>query len=139
MVRLSAVYALGAFRSENAVPYLIEATRDRNASIRKSAVYALGRIQTAQAIPALLDTLKDENSYVRQKSADSLEKIVTQDDVDTLLSVLRKESDEYVLSVIVYLLGEIGGKDLASALKIFGDSGGQQLKDAILSAMSKLQ
>ena len=87
----------------------------------------------------LLEALKDENSYVRQKAADSLEKIVTQADVDTLLSALREESDEYVLSVIIYLLGEIGGKDLASTLNIFGKSGGQELKRAIHSAINKLQ
>jgi HEAT repeat protein len=76
---------------------------------------------------------------VRQKAADSLEKIVTRDAIEQLLAFLQQETDEYVRTVIVYLLGEIGGKNLSSTLHMFGNRGGDEFKSAIQAAIGKLQ
>ena len=71
--------------------------------------------------------------------ADSLEKVVSRESVDVLIEFLQHETDEETRTIVVYLLREIGGKDLSSILQMFGTGGSDEVKHAIRSALEKLQ
>ena len=69
---MSAARALGGIGSEDAIPALLEATKDRSEYVRVSAAEALGRIGSEDAIPALLEATKDRSEYVCRQAAKAL-------------------------------------------------------------------
>lgn len=67
-IRLQAVITLGTLKSKRAVPALIRALADENASIRGVAAAALGQIEDQRALPDLKQLLrKEKNSLVRHQ------------------------------------------------------------------------
>lgn len=76
-LRVRAASALGATRSEAAVPALLEALKDENADLRLAAIEALGRIgrEARGSIPALSEALTDTDPRIRSEAARALEKI----------------------------------------------------------------
>jgi len=63
--------------ANSAIPALIDALKDDNASVRVRAVRALTRIgpYAKEAIPALTDALKDEKNFIPEDVAGALRRI----------------------------------------------------------------
>jgi HEAT repeat protein len=64
---------MGQLKAEAALPALLEAFKDKKASVRARAADALGQHRAEAALPALLEALKDKDASVRARAADSLE------------------------------------------------------------------
>jgi HEAT repeat protein len=98
-VRLHAAVVLGGIGNIEAVPDLIDASKDKERDVRYKAIEALGKIaeknpgyqQMKKAVPTLLDALEDKNSDVREAAAYALYHIVDKKTVDkkTIQSLLK--------------------------------------------------
>lgn len=73
--RSHAAYALGAMRSQSAVPALARASRDSESWVRIRAVTALGRCGGREAKEAVERALKDPNDLVRDAAKRALGKV----------------------------------------------------------------
>jgi HEAT repeat protein len=71
---LRGLYAelLGEIGDPKAVPALVHAIRDENASVRTTAAEALGKIRTDESLDALIVALADENRKVRKAAHHAL-------------------------------------------------------------------
>jgi HEAT repeat protein len=76
-VRSLAAGALGALADKRAVPSLLRALKDRQATVRGSAARALGRIGAEEAIPALKGALADLDTIVQKSAQQALERFGT--------------------------------------------------------------
>jgi HEAT repeat protein len=85
--------ALGKL-GEDAIPDLIEAMSDGDASVREGAAKALGIIGATTAVPFLIDALRDENWLVRGKAAEALGKIGDSRAVPALIEAVHNDDDE---------------------------------------------
>jgi hypothetical protein len=70
--RLVAAIGLARTQDERAVPPLMRALTDDDATVRGVAAAALGKLGDTRAIPALERALSDTDSFVRDKARDSL-------------------------------------------------------------------
>jgi len=73
--RVAAARALGAIRDPRAVAPLMEALRDRDATLRRAAAEALGAIDDSRAIAELREALGDSDADVRSAAAEALGKM----------------------------------------------------------------
>ncbi len=83
-VRLGAIEALGAIKSQKSVEPLIRTLRyDNSTEVRWVAAVALGEIGDTRAIQPLVNALRDEDRYVRYGSAASLTMLKWEPEDDT--------------------------------------------------------
>ncbi|MBI5610417.1 MAG: HEAT repeat domain-containing protein [Deltaproteobacteria bacterium] len=73
--RSHSAYALGAMRSQSAVPALAKALRDTESWVRIRAATALGRCSGLEAKQALTAALRDPNDLVRDAAKRALGKV----------------------------------------------------------------
>jgi HEAT repeat protein len=105
-VRGAAARELVGIKDPAAVPFLIEALRDKDSSsVRISAVWALAQIKDPAVVPALIEALRDEDSDVRMVAARALKEIKDPAAVPGLIEALREDSN--VRMVAAKALGEI--------------------------------
>jgi hypothetical protein len=71
-VRVQAALVLGKLGDKRAVPALIKALKDQNASVRGVTCASLGRLGDPAAVPALKEVLGDGESFVRQAAEKAL-------------------------------------------------------------------
>ncbi len=106
-----------------AIPYLINALKDSNVSIRLGATWALGntaltlenRLVAAPSVPDLVHALKDTNANIRRVTAQALGRIgeASASSVPDLITCL-KDSNVEVRQEAAWALGEIGEASVAS-------------------------
>lgn len=105
-----------------AVPALVSALKDGDASAREHAALALGEIEDRRVVAPLIEALKDPNSTVRARAAMALAKIRDPRAVPSLVRLLGdvKSSDAAISSLmfhddvaVVPLLRALGDKDPA--------------------------
>ena len=70
--RMRAVLALPALVDREALPQLLHALADHDATVRATAAGQLGRLGDRSVIPFLTDALKDQDEEVRRVARDSL-------------------------------------------------------------------
>ena len=71
-VRAGAARVLALAGKIDAIPALIQTTKDSDQDVRRAAVTALGSIKDPQTVPPLIDTLKDSYWFVRSEAANAL-------------------------------------------------------------------
>jgi len=111
---------------EDAVPYLIEALKNMDQTVRCSAAKALGNIGDISVVPILIDTLKDKNSEVVESAAFALGRLGDVKAVPALIEAL-KDKTKIVQFGVANALNEIAGSmankgDHISALKIIKET-----------------
>jgi HEAT repeat protein len=115
-LRANVVDALGYIQDPSAQKALIDALKDRAASVRVVAAHALGKLRSASAGDALVAALKDAEVNVRLAAAESLLESTPAGRatvvIPPLLQALRNESAQARRRAAV-LLGRIG--DLRAA------------------------
>ncbi|RKY29568.1 MAG: hypothetical protein DRP68_07185, partial [Candidatus Omnitrophota bacterium] len=99
-----------------AIPYLIEALKDKDSNVRKAAVEALGKIDSKKAVPPLIEALKDENWDVRSTAAEVLGKIGSQEAIPHLIETLKNENN-YVRYKAAEALVKIGPPAIFSLIE----------------------
>lgn len=108
---------LGKTKSINALPYLLNVLKDREAVTRMYAASALGHTEFIEAVPDLLNALNDDDSNVRSKVAISLGEIGCFDVAEILLTRLIGNSEvSSVRFSIAFALGKIGDSKINSIL-----------------------
>jgi hypothetical protein len=90
------------------VPYLIEALRDPDPTVRSVAARYLGLLEATEAIPALQRLLRAGNSGVRSAAAIALARLSAEDAVPDLISLAENDGDRAVRTHAIAALGEIG-------------------------------
>ena len=96
-------------QASSAVPALIEAIGDDNASVRLAAIQSLGALEDPRAIAALGKALKeDADPRVREAAAEALGDIDDPRAVPHLVEALRGERVATVRERIIHALGDIG-------------------------------
>jgi len=105
------------------LPYMLDALKDRDTSMRHDAGEAISTIASPSSIPALVDMLKNENNNTRISAAMVLGKIGGPSESSALLEALKNDGDEYRKSVYAEALIGIAVKlsdenDYLSALRI---------------------
>ncbi len=98
-----------------AIPTLLEMTRDEDDDVRTWAAIGLGKIGDPQAVPALIETLKDSSNEVRRASAEALGAIGDPQAVPALIEVLKDENS-LVRGYSAKALGAIGDPQAVPAL-----------------------
>lgn len=108
-----ALVALGALKSEGALPSLIEMAKTKklvgDEKVRETAIVTIGQIGAEKAVPALLEILKPKGLFARESAdiriaaAKALAAIGTKSAKDALQSVAAAESDRTVKDAIARL------------------------------------
>ncbi len=78
-VKGKAVYAMGAFVTEDSFNKVVESIESNLATVRKNAVNALGRTKDKRAIEPLIGALKDNEDAVREGAKKSLKRLTGED------------------------------------------------------------
>ena len=129
LVRRETAYAIGATRSRNAVPPLIELlTTDKEAAVRAAAAIALGRIGDEAAVVPLVEILSGssskkksktrENEFVLRAAAQSLGETRSRAGVAALIATLNNDTNPIdVRRAAAEALGLIGDTSASPALK----------------------
>jgi HEAT repeat protein len=86
---------LGQTNSNQVVPDLIRALKNRPPEIRAAAARALGHLGDITAVNALAETLNDDDSIVSCAAADALGQIKHRSAVPALREVLRIQSSGF--------------------------------------------
>jgi len=105
---------------KDAVPFLIDALKDKEESVRAGAAETLGRMREKSAIPALTKMLLNKERRDGYEAAEALGLIGDKSAVPALIKALETDWKEgYPLRQIcaAEALGEIGHKDAVPALK----------------------
>ena len=87
-VRWQAAIELEALKSQQAVPGLIAALKDRNSLVRTGAAEALAAIPDKQSLKPLVAALKDKDTSVRRAATEGLGKIDSPAAVPALIRML---------------------------------------------------
>ena len=102
-----------------AVPYLIEALKDKETGVRRNALYVLGKIgpKSSAAVSALIEAMKDGDKLIRRNAAEALGKIgpVAAQAAPALTEAL-KFGDTTFRQNVVEALGDIGSESSVAAL-----------------------
>lgn len=100
-------------RTVEAVPALIEATRDSNDELRRLAIRHLGSLNAVEATPALLSCLEDKNVRIRKESIHSLGLLGIATD-EVVSAMIRMTNDELrnVREASIWALGKIRPRPL---------------------------
>ena len=109
-VRLSATRALGRLADDAAIPALIVAFGDKEATVRQEAATALSSYNSPSAFDALKAALLssgERQRFVRQYAAEALGKLGDRRAVPFLIEALRDES-ELVRPAVATALGQLG-------------------------------
>ncbi len=106
IARRNSAWTLGALDDDRAVDGLVEALRDREASVREQAAWALGAIDDKRAVPALIASLKDSDARVRRQAAWALGAL---DDARATAALTQtlSDTDEGARSQAAWALGAI--------------------------------
>jgi HEAT repeat protein len=74
-VRYEVANALGELGDEEAVPYLIQLTKDKDNQVQEAAIKALGEIGGEQAKQALIKLTKDHQIRIREAAKSALKEM----------------------------------------------------------------
>lgn len=114
LVRLSAAYALGRNRSEQAVdPLIRQLQQDWNGYVRKGVVWALGNSRDCRSLMPLIDALRMDIPAVRLWAATSLAQMVQLGyelviaAIPPLIESMRRDEVSAVRSNCAWAVGEL--------------------------------
>jgi len=118
--RARAASALGALRSEAAIPPLLKVLEelkeeDDDAPVGRRAAEALGMLRAESAVPRLVEALSSKSIFVRNAAVKALGAFPAELAVPALLDAL-KSNDEYVRGPAAQALGALGGDTAVPAL-----------------------
>lgn len=136
VMRLQAVIALGQTEDIGAVPPLLHALRDQDATVRLFAVRALRNIcridaEVAQLLPdALLPLLNDPDPGVLRAAAFTLGDLSCNRAVEPLLKCFR-EADGALALDLLYALVEIGDSAVLKRLKKLASDKSAKVRQAV--------
>jgi len=104
--RIRATYSMSQIANREMLPFLIEASYDKDPRVRFQSIEGLSKINDDWAKDALIQLLKDKKSSVREKARKSLVKV--QDINDKLLLILdsKDESIKYNVALVLAEKGE---------------------------------
>jgi HEAT repeat protein len=91
-VRQAVAEALGKIGDVQAVPYLIQALKDRNWNVREAAARSLSQIRNARAIPYLIRAVKTNDEYVSKTTSYALRQI---NDVQAIPYLIQALQDDH--------------------------------------------
>mgnify|MGYP001606777466 CR=1 FL=1 len=104
--RRNSAFVLGALRSKEAFPALLDILKDEAPEIRSASAWALGKIGMKEAIPALASYADDLDREVRKMVAKSLGELKGEDAYRSLLPLLN-DKDPEVRAMAVRGIGEV--------------------------------
>ena len=126
-------------QASSAVPALIEALADANASVRLAAVQSLGSLEDPRAIAALAKALKeDSDPRVREAAASALADIDDARAVPHLVEALRTEKVAAVRERVIHALGEIGDESAIEAVASASKDPNVGVRRAVAHALDEL-
>ncbi|MBZ0286924.1 MAG: HEAT repeat domain-containing protein [Anaerolineae bacterium] len=134
--RHNVVHALGKLGDAQAVPHLIAATRDADASVRLKATYALGQIGDERAIDALIDRLDDPAQDIQWTAREVLEAF-GEKALPHLIHALTRESIP-VRELAASLLGDLADTRAVEPLMSAADSADWPVRFAVAEALGKI-
>lgn len=102
--RRNSAFVLGALRSKEAFPALLDLLKDED--VRAASAWALGRIGLKEAIPALASYADDPEGEVRKMVAKSLGELKGEDAYRFLLPLLT-DKDSEVRAMAACSMGEV--------------------------------
>ena len=144
-VRQEVAYALGNFRSQNAVPLLVERLRsDKVSGVRGAAAVALGMIGDETAVLPLaqlfsLGKKKSENEFVVRAAAHSLGQIRSRSAVPPLIAALANDSlPQDVRREAAQSLGLIGDPSAIPALQTASSDNDPHLSRIAVEALRRI-
>lgn len=104
--RRNSAFVLGALRSKEAFPALLDLLKDEEPEVRAASAWALGRIGLKEAIPALASYADDLEGEVRKMVAKSLGELKGEDAYRSLLPLLNDKESE-VRAMAARGMGEV--------------------------------
>jgi HEAT repeat protein len=110
-VRAVAVRQLGAIKSDKAVPILLKAMDDGEASVREAAVYAIGYggKAAAPAVAKLVELLQGKDEPLRRAAANALGELGTTAE-PAIPALIKTLDDKVIRGSAINALGRIGPK-----------------------------
>ena len=115
-IRAAAAFALGAQRTPEVVPALIEALADGDVNVRFEAASALGRIPDPRALEPLVKAAGDADEDVRAAACEALGGIIDAKATATLIDRLQNDRKAVVRGHAAIGLGMHKAKDAVAAL-----------------------
>jgi len=105
---------------EPAIPFLIDALKNKNTEIRVGAVETLAEINDARVAPSLIEALNDKNSWVRASAAQELRTLKDPRIVPSLVEAVKQNKRDWQTSYRIYgsLVG-LGRTEYKERLSIY--------------------
>jgi len=108
LVRVSAAYALGRNKSDQAIaPLINQLSRDWNGYVRKGIVWALGTCQAKSGLPPLISALKYDITAVRLWAASALGQLGDLQAIPSLTEALSEDPVSAVRGNCAWSLGKL--------------------------------
>lgn len=104
--RRNSAFVLGALRSKEAFPALLDLLKDEAPEVRAASAWALGKIGMKEAISALASYAADPEGEVRKRVAESLGELKGEDAYQLLLPLLN-DKDPEVRAMAARGIGEV--------------------------------
>jgi len=108
LVRVSAAYALGRNKSDQAIaPLINQLSQDWNGYVRKGIVWALGTCQAKSGLPPLISALKYDITAVRLWAASALGQLGDLQAIPSLTEALSEDPVSAVRGNCAWSLGKL--------------------------------
>lgn len=139
LLRTHIVHNWGKSAGKEVVPFLIEALKNEQSTVRQHAVIALGPIGDERALKPLINALKDESPHVRMNTAVALGELNNNKAVIPLIQSIN-EDISYVQRAAVDALAEIKDKRAVQLLIkiIFDKNKDSYVQEAAMRALGKI-
>lgn len=119
MQRFLAARQIGERKIRGGVEALLKLLQDENEQVRIAAVESLAGLNARKALDPLVEAMADPSEWVRIKVADAIGQLGSRVHLDLLAQFLQNEEDDKVRATLVRVLGEFGGRRMASIITLY--------------------
>ena len=137
-VRRRAVEALGFSSADDISDIILQAYASPDELMRISAVFAMGNSADGQWIDTIISELESQSPAMRYEAARAAGELEARTAVGTLARLLD-DPDREVQQVVIWALGQIGGKRARSLLADVATGDDADLADVAAEAMEELE
>lgn len=138
-VRSRAVEAIGSSSQPWARDVIHDAYDSGDPDLMSSAVHAMGRSADSYWLATVLEELRSTDAEMRYEAAAAAGMLEDEEAVPALLEMLDEEDDPEVAEQILLALGEIGGEEATTALRMRTADENERISEAARMALEEAE